>query len=150
MQVDSRKRKLDPKEIIMTFAEDHEKRYPPNITFNSIINELKSKKSQLMQQGNTVFLVSPAKNKTAVFRALNADTAENYVANTIVFVQAMKDLDYNYLYTEFTDPAILNVLKAAFKSHIPKQAGAAYRAYRLKDGKGYTAIISTGNEKGKQ
>jgi hypothetical protein len=149
MQVDSRKRKLDPKEIIMTFAQDHEKRYPPNVTFNSIINEVKSKKSRIMQQGNTVFLVSPAKNKTAVFRALNADTAENYVANTIVFVQAMRDLGYDYLYTEFTDPSILNVLKAAFKSNIPKEANAAYKAYRDKDGQGYSAIISTGEKKGK-
>lgn len=149
MQVDSRKRKLDPKEIIMTFAEDHEKRYPPNITFNSIINEIKSKKTKLMQQGNTVFLVSPAKKQTAIFRALNADTAQNYVANTIVFVQAMQDLGYKFLYTQFTDPAILNVLKAAFTSHIPKQAGAAYKAYKLKDDRGYSAIISTGEKKGK-
>ena len=68
---------------------------------------------------------------------------------SIVFVQAMRDLGYDYLYTEFTDPSILNVLKAAFKSHIPKQAGAAYKAYKDKDGQGYSAIISTGEKKGK-
>ena len=149
MQVDSHKRKLSPKEIIETFAKDYGNGYSPNMVINSITNEIKSKKSRLMQQGNTVFLVSPAKNKTAVFRALNADTAQNYVANTIVFVQAMRDLGYDYLYTEFTDPSILNILKAAFKSHIPKQVGAAYKAYKSKNGKGYSAIISTGEKKGK-
>ena len=81
MQVDSHKRKLSPKEIIETFAKDYGNGHSPNMVINSITNEIKSKQSKLMQQGNTAFLVSPAKNKTAVFRALNADTAQNYVAD---------------------------------------------------------------------
>lgn len=113
---------------------------------NAIVAEVKSGKTKMMQQGNTIFLVSPAKNNTAVFRALNADTAQNYVANTIVFVQAMRDLGYEYLMTEFTDPAILNILKAAFKNPIPQKAKAAYRVYRLPDDQGYQAIIKTGQK----
>lgn len=135
MLVDSKHERLSNEEIIDIAAQETRSQYSPEQVRAVVMSECQQPGAILMRQGNTLFVVHRAPNDETigVFRALNADTAENYLENSRVFIQAIKTQGFNTLVTTFEDPTILNIFKAISRN--PPMPGMGYAAQRMKSGK---------------
>jgi hypothetical protein len=73
-----------------------------------------------------------AKGRIGTFRALNADTARNYLDNSYTFIKDAYDMGFDILVSDFQDPTIMNLFKGISRN--PPREGMGYRAERTKDG----------------
>jgi len=139
MLVDSKKKQLNTTEIIKTALAEIKEPLPLQQAFLNIMKELTSPTAWAGKSGNTLFIVhkSPQNPKQGFFRALNADTAANYLENSREFIDQMKKQKYETLVSQFKDPAILNIFKAIARTSDPKEMG--YKA--IKSGDTYQATI---------
>jgi hypothetical protein len=112
MLVDSKKKMLEPPEIILEAVRQiKSNKYTPDQVFASVMMEAQQDGAVLMRQGNTLFIVHGGKDRTALFRALNADTAKNYLENSVVFAKAMYMAGYDVMVTDFQDSTLLSIFK---------------------------------------
>lgn len=134
MVVDSKHQQLSNEEIFSIAAQDTGSPHSPEQVLASITAEAQQPGVILMREGNTVFVIhrSPADESIAVFRALNADTPDNYLQNSVTFTEAMKSLGFRAMITEFYDDSLLGIFKYIARD---KPAGMGYQASRLQDGK---------------
>jgi hypothetical protein len=111
-----------------------------HVAFVAIMKELTLPGAFAVRMGNTVFIVHPQKDKVgyAFFRAVNADTAKNYVEHSKNFTNQMRDKGYKVMVTQFEDPTILNIFKAIARD---KPEGMGYAVQKSKDGKMYQVTV---------
>ena len=110
MLVDSSKRMLDPQEIILEASRQiKSKKYSPDQILAGLISESKEPDTVLMRQGNTLYIVHEGKNRTALYRALNADTPNNFLENGVEFAKAMYMVGFDVMVTQFEDPILLKI-----------------------------------------
>lgn len=140
--VDSKTQKLNSVQIIKTALENTKSQYPANVALPAVVVEMKQPNTEVKQIGNTLFVLHKGKSDQAFFKALNADTARNFVANSSQFVTyARKSLGIKMLVTEFTDPAISTLFKAISKN--PPMPGMGYKEYKTTDG-GRRIVLNLG------
>ena len=153
MLVDSKERELDGQEILLEAAKQiKDNRYTPDQILASLIKESREKDTILMRQGNTLFIVHEGKNRTALFRALNADIPQNYLENSVMFSKAMYMAGFDVMVTEFNDPSLLNIFKYVQKNRNqvnPDKDGKPTMGYAVqkmqKDGRpGYRVTVVLG------
>ena len=120
MLVDSKKQKLGVEAIIVASADETDAPEPIATVYAAIVKELNMKGTIPLQEGNTLFIIHHVSSRVGFFRALNADIAKNYLANSVEFAKAAYKLGYDELTTEFQDPSILNIFKA-IKRHPPNE-----------------------------
>jgi hypothetical protein len=135
---------LDEDEIISIAAQETDSPYSPEQVRAAVLAEAHGTGALIIRQGNTLFVVNknPNNPKAAVFRALNADTASNYIKNSIEFIKAIKMAGYEVLVTDFNDESILSIFR--YISRNPPFPDMGYAVQRLSDG-GYRATIKLGN-----
>ena len=140
MVVDSKKEQLEFEDIIKTSVQETKSEYPMHVAFVAIMKELTLPGAFQVRFGNTIFIVHPQKGKTGYvfFRALNADTAKNYVEHSKKFTEQMKKKGYKVMVTQFQDPTILNIFKAIARN---KPDGMGYAVKKSKDGKMYQVTV---------
>lgn len=110
MLVDSSKKMLDPQEIILAASRQiKSKKYSPDQMLAGLISESKADDTILMRQGNTLFIVHEGKNRTALYRALNADTPSNFLENGVEYAKAMYVVGFDVMVTQFEDPILLKI-----------------------------------------
>lgn len=142
--VDSNQQLLKAEEILQKGAMNTNSPYSYDQVYNSIGQELQEPGTQYIRQGNTLFIVHYEAGRHGTFRAINADTAENFVLNSWLFVKACYDLGYDYLTTEFYDKSI-----AVIFNSISKQPPYPDMGYDIKQkGKGFEGKIILGPERG--
>ena len=141
MLVDSKKKMLKPQEIILEAAQHTDSEYSPEQVYASLISEAHMKDAILMREGNTLFIVHKGERRMAVFRALNADTANNYLQNSVMFTKAMYMAGFDSMVSNFKSPALLKIFK--FVSKNPPQEGMGFQAKQTKDG-GYQVVVQLG------
>jgi hypothetical protein len=131
MLVDSKKKQLNPTEIIQEALKNIKDPNPPKAAFLSIMKELTGPGAWAKAYGNTLFILhrSQQNPKQAFFRALNADTANNYLASSRMFFEELQGMDLETVVTQFKDPTILNIFKIIGK---PKPKGMGYKAVQDK------------------
>lgn len=139
MIVDSKKTKLPMPEVIKNAAQDMKSPYPANVVFLSIIKEATLPSAKIIQKGNTVFIVHDCKKRIAAFRALNCDTAENYLNHSKQYATDMYKIGFDYMVTQFTDPTLLKIFKFVGKNK-PKNMG--YQVRKSEDT--YTVTVQLG------
>lgn len=141
--VDSRQQELSNEEIIAIAAQETGSQYSPEQVQASIMAEAHEAGAILMREGNTLFIIhkNPNNPEVGVFRALNADTARNYIENSIVFVQAAAAAGFKTLVTDFEDESLLNIFK--YISRNPPMPGMGYAVQRTEDG-GFRVTINLG------
>jgi hypothetical protein len=132
---------LKPQEIILEASQHAGGEYSPEQVYASIIAETHMKDAILMRQGNTLFVVHKGDHRMAVFRALNADTANNYLQNSVTFTKAMYMAGFDSMVSNFDNPALLKIFKYVSKN--PPQEGMGFQAKKTKDG-GYQVIVQLG------
>jgi hypothetical protein len=98
----------------------------------SIREELKQEGTQFIREGNTLFIVHYDQDRVGTFRALNADTALNYINSSWLFVKACYDMGYDVLITEFYDPTIANIFDIISKN--PPYPDMGYNIKQSADG----------------
>lgn len=143
--IDSKQQDLTPDEIVQEAARETGSSYSPEQIKASIMAEIHEQGAVSFKQGNTLFIVHRSEKDPSIglFRALNADTAENYLQNSLVFIKAMKEGGLRTLVTQFEDPSILNIFR--YISRNPPFPGMGYSTGKTKDGK-YQVTINLGNE----
>jgi hypothetical protein len=130
--VDSNKILLSEDEIIQKAVMNIRSPYSYDQVYKSIAAELEEPGTQFLRQGNTLFIVHYDGDRQGIFRALNADTAYNYLQNSIVFVKAAYTMGYDVLITEFYDPTIANIFEIISKN--PPNPDMGYNIKQSTDG----------------
>jgi len=104
---------MDPGEIIRQAAPRQAPGIPVEQVMASIAQELNTEGTYSKQFGNTFFIAHPTeKEGVFMFRALNADTPQNYIRNVLDFFAEMFQYGIRIMVTEFEDPSIINIAKA--------------------------------------
>ena len=132
MLVDSKKKELSKEAILMIAAQETKSPHPASTVYASLIAEMNMEGTSIVRDGNTVFIIHHAQGRTGVFRALNADTARNYLENSYAFIQAAYKMGFDVLVRDFEDPTIFNIFKAISRN--PPREEMGYRAERTKTG----------------
>ena len=140
--VDSKKEDLDVGRIAVIATYHTHSEAPPNQVAMAILMELQQPGTLPVKIGNTLFLAHESKEpKHYIFRALNADTAENYANNSEEFIRRMDQEGAIELATQFSDPRLLSMIKAvALRMSKQGDGPAGYRVYQSKDGQYLVAI----------
>jgi hypothetical protein len=116
MVVDSNEQQLSSKEIVEIATVETKTPFPPEQVYSSVLAEINQPNTRTYWFGNTIFPVIDAGNGYGFFRGLNADTADNYVNNSIEFVQKAYEDGFDILVTEFYDPTVLNIFRTIAKN----------------------------------
>lgn len=113
MLVDSKQRKLGMQEIINIALEETKNDMHEKKALLLIAKEVTLPSAIVVQKGNTLFVCHKTENpRLGLFRALNADTPQNYLQNSVEFTkEAYEGLGFDALRTEFKDPTLLNIFK---------------------------------------
>jgi hypothetical protein len=109
----------------------------------TIVGELNMPNSLFLRQGNTLFIIHKAAPGVGWFRALNADTAPNFLQNSMEFIKACNKMGFDTMATNFSDPTILSVFR--YISQNPPFEGMGYQAQRTDDGEFYVTV-NTGRQ----
>ena len=87
MIVDSKQQMLTVNEILQTAAEESQSQYPLEIVYAAFFKEIQMPNSKFYRYGNTIFVIHADVKKPGIgsFRALNADTADNFLQSPFPF-----------------------------------------------------------------
>jgi hypothetical protein len=128
--VNSKDKELNSAEIIMIALENTKSEYPLKVVYPAIITEMTQPNADVKQIGNTIFVLHRADEDQAFFKALNADTANNFVESSKKYVvYAKKDLGLKILVTEFEDPAISTLFHVIAKN--PPMQNMGFQEYKV-------------------
>ena len=131
--VDSKQKQLNSAEIVKIALENTRSKYPPKIAFTAIMAEFGQPNSDVKIMGNTLFVLHKGSEGKGFFKALNADTARNFVESSRQYVvYAKQKQGMSYLVTEFEDPAIETLFHAISKN--PPMPNMAFQTFKLKNG----------------
>lgn len=141
--VDSKKEQMQVKDIVTTAAENTKSPYDADQALAIFQQEINAPNVQIIRYGNTLFVIHAGRtNKNfGTFRALNADTAANYLQSSFEFVVAAYNAGYDGLVTDFYDESILNIFRVISKN--PPNPGMAYSAAKISKG-GYRVTLQLG------
>lgn len=145
--IDSKKEQIQPTQIMLIAAENTGdfKKYDKKVVLPAMITEMSQPNTAVKQFGNTLFIVHQGENGQGFFKALNADTARNYLENSYVFLDwAKNELGMNTLLTEFTDSTIMNIFKMI--SAKPPFPNMGYQTFKMKSGK-TRVVLNLGGSK---
>lgn len=124
----------------MIAAQETKSPHPASTIYAAMVKEMNMPGTSLVRDGNTLFVIHVGEGRTGVFRALNADTARNYLENSYAFIQGAYKMGFDVLVSEFEDPTIFNIFKAISRN--PPQEGMGYRAERTS--KGFRVTVKLG------
>lgn len=121
--VDSAQQELPSDEIVKIAAENTRSQYPFKQVYLFFVSELGMEGTKAYRFGNTIFIVHPNEKRpdVGIFRALNADTAENFVENSKQFIDQANDDGFKVLSTEFSDESLLNIFNIIGKEQTELQ-----------------------------
>jgi hypothetical protein len=132
MLVDSKKKELGVEAILMIAAQETKSPHPASTVFAAMVKEMNMPGTSVVRNGNTLFVIHVGEGRVGLFRALNADTARNYLESSYAFIQGAYKMGFDTLVSEFEDPTIMNIFKAISRN--PPLEGMGYKAERTKRG----------------
>ena len=132
MLTDSKKKELSSEAVLMIAAQQTKSKYSAEQVYAALVKEMNMEGTSTYREGNTVFLMHHAKGRIGTFRALNADTARNYLDNSYQFIQDAYKMGFDILVSDFEDPTIMNIFKGISRN--PPQEGMGYRAEKTERG----------------
>lgn len=144
--VDSRQQMLDVGELLKVAAENTKSEYPIEFVYATFVKEVQMPNSKFYRYGNTIYIIhgSESQPSKGTFRALNADTAENFLASGFAFVVDAYEDGYDTLATKFSDQSLLNIFRNVAKS--PPNPGMGYQVQMADDGQ-YLVSLQLGNDR---
>lgn len=98
--------------VIYDMSEDELDGITPQVALIGLAKELTMDSVEPKQFGNTVFIGHYTDDKSGVYmRALNMDTARNFVDNGEQYIKYLLDQKVDKMYTEFNGSQLLHVFK---------------------------------------
>jgi len=150
MLIDSKKQKLSVGQIIEVASKEIKSKYPADKVKSAILAEISSEQTEAWTPAinNTLFIVHKSnKPRYGYFRALNADSANNYVENSKIFCNAAYKKGFDVLVTQFEDSTVLNIFKLISRN--PVNSNMGYAARKTSSG-GYQVTLVLGSPRGEQ
>jgi hypothetical protein len=113
MFTDSKTHKLSQLEIIKTALEKQGSPYNMQQSIAAVTAEAYAPNTIVMREGNTLFFINydPQDKSRGMFRALNADTPQNYLNNSVEFIRAAGMAGFKTLISQFSDPSLVHIFK---------------------------------------
>lgn len=139
--VDSKQQMLNSEDLLRIAAANQQDNLPDSAVIKSIKAELKTPGTLPLRFGNTIFIVHKGRKRTGFFRALNADTPRNYLANSVRFSKEIYDIGFDFLVTQYQDSSINNIFK--YISRNPPRKDMGFETQKLQDGT-YQSIFQAG------
>jgi hypothetical protein len=140
MLTDSKKKELSIDALLMVAAQQTKSPHPAQAVYAAIVKEMNLEGTSTYREGNTLFIMHHAKGRIGIFRALNADTARNYLDNSYTFIKDAYDMGFDTLVSDFEDPTIMNIFKGISRN--PPRESMGYRAEKTK--KGFRVTVKLG------
>jgi hypothetical protein len=144
--VNSDKEELPPASIIAIYVDGTDKRgRSTQEILMMIAKEGSLENADMTQFGNTVFLGHTGTTSTTkmIGRALNVDTARNFVANVLEYVRYLQDKGITHYATQISDDKLLGVFKIVKKKLEAKDS--TVRILPTKSG-GHAMFVNLGRE----
>lgn len=138
--VDSRRQQLNSERIIEVAAANAQTGRPMKQVKEMLLIEFALPNVWKLQIGNTIFIVHRASKSSGYFRAINADTAPNFLQNIKAFMQAAYQVGFDVVVTQTNDKELMNLVRVLFRTPPPR---TGYVVQRTKDG-GSQLIIKLG------
>ena len=145
--IDSQKNPLPAPEVILRFVQDYnDSGYSPQHVLAAIAEELTLPNTDQVQVGNTVFIghTGTGKHENVMDgRALNIDTARNFMRNGLKYIAYLQNKGVRYYRTDFNEKSYVT----AFQFWYNKSQGSDTEidVVQLEDGS-YRAYIYIGDE----
>lgn len=146
--IDSQNRRLTLQDIVKIAAENTKSKYSFNQVYLSIMKELTLPNSIVMQLGNTVFVTHRSKTdpRYAAMRALNADTAQNYLTNAEQYANIIYNkYGIDVIVSHYEDPTLNKIFEYVGRN---KPANMGFHIIRSKDKSQYVATAKLGPPRG--
>jgi len=144
--IDSRTQKLSGEQIIEVAARNTKVDRPIEQVKEMLTIEFKMPNTWKMREGNTIFICHKTQQAGyGYFRALNADTAQNFLQNSRVFADAAYKVGFDVLVTQFQDSSLLGLFKMISRN--PVREGMGYAAQKTDDG-GFQVTLVLGPARG--
>jgi hypothetical protein len=144
MLVDSKEQMIDPMEIVKTALAETKSQYTIDQGVAAVMAESQTPNTMILREGNTLFIINynPKDKSRGMFRALNADTAKNYLENSKTFIRAAGMIGFKILVVRFQDPTILNIFRYIYRD--PPFPGMGYSVQHDKKKNMYQVTINMG------
>lgn len=145
--IDSKQQELTDSQIITQAAMETKSPYSSAVVLGMFDKEMRMPNAVAVRYGNTIFVVHQGKTnkRRGTFRALNADTAQNYLNAGRQFVIEAYKAGYDVLVTEFFDESILNIFRTISKN--PPNPDMGYRAMKKQNGE-FRVVLQLGTPRG--
>ena len=143
--VDSQQQELSPEDIVAIASMNTDAGVDRAKAISMINAELQMDDTLFIRQGNTLFIIHKAAPGIGWFRALNADTAPNFLANSVEFIKACYKMGFDTMASTFDDPAIISVFRYISKN--PPNPDMGYEIQTMDDGS-FMGTIKTGPSRG--
>lgn len=143
--VDSQQQELSPEDIVAIAALNTDAGIDRQQAIQMINAELQMEDTLFIRQGNTLFILHKAAPRVGWFRALNADTANNYLENSVEFIRACYKMGFDTVASTFEDPAIIAIFRYISKN--PPNPDMGYEIQTMDDGS-FMGTIKTGPSRG--
>ena len=143
--VDSQQQELSPEDIVAIAALNTDAGIDRQQAIQMINAELQMEDTLFIRQGNTLFILHKAAPRVGWFRALNADTANNYLENSVEFIKACYKMGFDTVASTFDDPAIIAIFRYISKN--PPNPDMGYEIQTMDDGS-FMGTIKTGPSRG--
>jgi hypothetical protein len=139
--VDSQKNELSVEDIVGIAGMNTDAGVQVGQLIQMINAELNMPDTLFLRQGNTLFIIHKAEPRVGFFRALNADTANNFLQNSMEFIKACYKMGFDTMATEFDDPTLLSIFR--YISNNPPNPNMGYQVDQTDDG-GYFVTVQCG------
>ncbi len=146
MPVNSKQQQLPIHEVVATAFKDMKvPREQVAAAMVGFITQAEMPGMDKAQFGNTLF-VSHIKEKNGVrvayLKAVNADTARNYLDNGVKYFKYIIEKGVSYVFMTFTESSVVSILKAIQTPDVQKRVGYKAKVAMKKDAKGqYVAVV---------
>lgn len=149
--IDSKDQLLGINELLLNAAENvPQDGIPVEMVYASFVQEANMPNSFFLRYGNTIFILHGDLKRAgyAQFRALVADTAQNFLQAGFQFAKDAYEEGYYKLYTKFGDKAILNIFKVIARN--PPQQGMGFQVVDEDENGNITVELTLGDPNGTQ
>lgn len=145
--VDSQQKMLPVGEVLRVAAENTKSEYPVEFVYATFVKEVQMPRSKFFRYGNTIYVIhgSEREPRKGMFRALNADTAKNFMASGFQFVIDAYKAGFDTLVTQFRDQSLINIFRNVAKN--PPNLGMGYNVQMLGNGE-YQVSLQLGTPRG--
>jgi hypothetical protein len=131
--VDSKEQQLKIGDIIRIAGFQTDSPYDTKELTLRLVTEMSDPRVTHMVYGNTLFIIDKGKGRHGYMRALNADTAQNFLESSKRFTEVAYALGFDVLVTQFSQPSFLQIFREISKN--PPRPNMGYKVQETRNGK---------------